>query len=77
MFVGRGVRLAVAGVACGLAGATALTQAMASLLFGTSPLDPAIYVAVAVGLVGIAAAASYMPARGAARLDPLRTLRGE
>jgi putative ABC transport system permease protein len=77
MFVGRGVRLAFAGVACGLAAAAALTQVMASLLYGTSPLDPTIYVLVAVGLVGIAAAASYMPARGAARIDPVQTLRGE
>jgi ABC-type lipoprotein release transport system permease subunit len=50
---------------------------MASLLYGTSPLDPMIYVLVAVGLVGIAAAASYMPARGAAQIDPVQTLRGE
>ena len=77
MFVHRGVRLAIVGVICGLAGAAALTQLMSSLLYGTSPLDPMIYVLVAVGLVGIAAAASYMPARAAARIDPVQTLRGE
>jgi FtsX-like permease family/MacB-like periplasmic core domain len=77
MFVGRGVRLAVVGVACGLASAAALTQLMTSLLYGTSPLDPTIYVLVALGLVTIAAAASYMPARGAAHVDPVQTLRGE
>jgi putative ABC transport system permease protein len=77
MFVRRGVTLAVAGVACGLAGAAALTKLMASLLFGTSPLDPTIYLLVSLGLVGIAALASYVPARGASRVDPVQTLRGE
>ena len=77
MFVRRGVTLALVGVACGLAGAAALTQLMASLLFGTSPLDPTIYVLVSLGLVSIAALASYVPARGAAQVDPVQTLRGE
>jgi ABC-type lipoprotein release transport system permease subunit len=54
-----------------------LTRLMASLLFGTSPHDPVIYGFVAVGLVGIAAVASYLPARSAGRVDPMRTLRGE
>jgi ABC-type antimicrobial peptide transport system permease subunit len=77
MFVRRGVMLALAGIACGLAGAAALTQLMRSLLFGTSPLDPTIYALVSLGLVGIAALASYMPARVAAQVDPVQTLRGE
>jgi putative ABC transport system permease protein len=77
MFVRRGVTLALAGVACGLAGAAALTQLMASLLFGTSPLDPTIYLLVSLGLVSIAALASYVPARGATQVDPVQTLRGE
>ncbi len=77
MFVGRGVVLALAGIACGLAGAAALTQLMKSLLFGTSPFEPAIYALVSIGLVGITAIASYMPARVAAQVDPVRTLRGE
>ena len=77
MFVRRGLTLALAGVACGLAGAAALTRLMASLLFGTSPLDPAIYVLVSLGLVSVAALASYVPARRAARVDPVQTLRGE
>jgi ABC-type antimicrobial peptide transport system permease subunit len=77
MFVRRGVTLALVGVACGLAGAAALTQLMTSLLFGTSPLDPTIYVLVSLGLVSIAALASYVPARGAAQVDPVQTLHGE
>jgi putative ABC transport system permease protein len=77
MFVRHGVMLALAGVACGVAGALVLTRLMESLLFGTSPLDPIIYVLVSVGLASIAAAASYVPARHAARVDPVLTLRGE
>jgi hypothetical protein len=76
MFVRRGLTLALTGVVCGLAAAVALTRLMASLLFGTSPLDPAIYVLVALGLTSIAALASYVPARRAAldrsRADPAR-----
>jgi putative ABC transport system permease protein len=49
---------------------------MQSLLFGTSPLDPMTYALVSLGLVSIAALASYVPARGAARVDPVQTLRG-
>lgn len=77
MFVRHGVMLALAGVACGLAGAGAFTQIMATLLFGTSALDPVIYVVVSLGLMSIAALASYVPARRAARVDPVQTLRGE
>jgi hypothetical protein len=77
MFVRHGVMLALAGVGCGLAGAAALTRLMASLLFGTSPLDFTVYVLVSLGLVSIAALASYMPARSAAQVDPVQILRGE
>jgi len=49
----------------------------ASLLFGMSPLDPITYGLVALGLVGIDALASYVPAHTATRLDPVRSLRGE
>ena len=77
MFVRHGVMLALAGVACGLAGAATLTRLMASLLFGTSPFDPIIYVLVSVGLASIAALATYVPARRAALVDPVQTLRGE
>src|SRR5262249_14821647 len=66
MFVRSGVTLALAGVVCGLAGAPALTRLMTSLLFGASPLDPTVYATVSLGLVSIAALASYLPARGAA-----------
>jgi predicted permease len=75
MVVGRGVRLAAAGILCGLAGALALSRLLDTLLFETSPLEPAAYVAVAALLLSVAAAASYVPARKAARLDPSDALR--
>jgi putative ABC transport system permease protein len=64
-------------VACGLAAAATLTRLMASLLFGTSPLDPMIYVLVSLGLASVAALASYLPARRATLVDPVLTLRGD
>jgi putative ABC transport system permease protein len=77
MFVRQGITLGAAGVTCGLAGATLLTRLMASLLFGTSPLDPMTYGIVSLSLVAIAALASYVPARMASNADPVRALRGE
>jgi predicted permease len=77
LFVRQGVALGVSGVLCGAAGAALLTRLIGSLLFGTTPLDPMTYGLVALGLVGMTALASYVPARGAARVDPAQTLRGE
>jgi putative ABC transport system permease protein len=77
MFIGHGMRLAAAGVACGLAAAVALTRLMSSLLFDVSPLDPMTYAGVSLGLVAAAVAASYVPALRAAALDPVDALRAE
>jgi putative ABC transport system permease protein len=54
-----------------------LTRVIASLLYGTSPLDPMTYALVSLGLVGITALASYVPAHGANRVDPVQTWHGE
>jgi putative ABC transport system permease protein len=64
-------------VAFGLAAAAVLTRLMSSLLFNISPVDPVTYAAVSIGLVGAAAAASYLPARRASALDPVEALRAE
>jgi predicted permease len=73
----EGMLLAGAGVALGLAGAIAATRLLTSVLFEVKPSDPATYAAVAILLGTVALAASYFPARRAARLDPLVALRQE
>jgi predicted permease len=69
--------LVAAGLAIGLAGALALSRTMTSLLFDLSPRDPATLLGVAVLLAAVAFVASYLPARRAARVDPLIALRSE
>jgi len=77
MIMGRGARLALAGVALGLAGALALTRYLASLLFGVQPKDPVTYGAVAALVIVVTLAACYVPARRAMRVDPMVALRYE
>jgi predicted permease len=77
MFVGHALGLAGIGVACGLAAAPALTRLMSSLLFGVKTVDPATYAAVSLGLIATAALASYLPARRAATVNPVESLRAE
>jgi ABC-type lipoprotein release transport system permease subunit len=75
MIVMQSVRLAVVGVVVGVAGALSVTRLMRSLLFEVEPGDPGTLVVVAVGLVVLAAAASWIPARRAMRVDPVEALR--
>jgi predicted permease len=77
MFLLRGLALSGVGTAIGLAVAAALGQSMSSLLFGIEPTDPTSYL-TAIGVIFAAAAlASYVPARRAARIDPIETLKAE
>ena len=77
MFLRQGLTLAGIGVAVGVVAAVALGRWMSSLLYGVSPLDALTYVA-ALGVTTIAAAlASYVPARRAATIEPIETLRTE
>ena len=73
----RGLRLAALGTALGLAGAFGVNRLLSRLLYETSPHDPAVLIATALLLAGVAAAASWLPARRAARLDPGIALREE
>ena len=71
----HGLVIAAIGLGLGVAGAFVVTRVMRSLLFGVGATDPMTYVAVAVFVAATALAASYIPARRAARLDPMQTLR--
>jgi putative ABC transport system permease protein len=72
-----GLKLAVLGVAAGAALAIGLTRFIATFLFGVKATDPVTYGIVAMGLIGVALLACYIPARRALRVDPMITLRYE
>jgi putative ABC transport system permease protein len=75
MVVGNGMVLAAIGLALGLAGSFAVTRLLATLLFGVGARDPQTLGAAAAVLAAVALLACYIPARRAARLDPLVALR--
>ena len=77
LFVGRGFKLALLGVAVGIAGALALCRALTSVLYGVSPGDPLTFVGTSALLLAAAVSASWLPAQRAARMDPAQTLRAE
>ena len=77
LVLGQGARLILLGLALGLGVSLALSRLLASLLFGVAPNDPATLAFVAVLLGAVALLASYLPARGAGRIDPLTALREE
>jgi predicted permease len=77
LVVGQALRLAAAGVIVGLAGAVAAGRWISGLLFGVQPGDPATLAGTCLLLAGAAVAASYRPARHAARVDPAVALRSE
>ena len=75
LVVGGGMKLALIGVAIGIAGALALSGVVETMLFGVTPLDPASYAATSIVLLAVAALACYVPARRAMRVDPIVALR--
>ena len=77
LVVGKGLALALTGILIGLAGSVALTRLMSGLLFGVSPQDPLTFGIVALVFLAVSAAASYIPAGRAARVDPTVALRYE
>jgi putative ABC transport system permease protein len=75
LVLGSALRLTAAGVVLGALAAAWATRALHAFLFGVGPIDPATYLAVAVGLPAIALAACWRPARRAASVDPMSLLR--
>ena len=73
----HGFKLTLIGIAIGLAGAVALTRILSSLLYDVTPTDPLTLAGVSLVLAAIALLASYLPARRAARIDPMAALRYE
>jgi len=77
LVLGQGAKLALIGVAIGIAAALGLTRLMANQLFGVTAHDPLTFVAVAILLTLVALLACYLPARRAVRVDPMIALRYE
>jgi putative ABC transport system permease protein len=75
LLIGQGVRLSAVGIAVGIVGALLLTRIMVTMLVGVSPNDPLTFAAIALLFLVIATAASWLPARRAAALDPTVALR--
>ncbi|MEE8585591.1 MAG: FtsX-like permease family protein [Acidobacteriota bacterium] len=77
MVLGEGLKQAALGMALGLAGALALSRALAFFVVGVSPSDPATFVSIIALLTAVVIAACLIPARRASRVDPVRVLRTE
>ena len=77
LILGQGTKLALIGVAIGIAAALGLSRFLSSLLYGVKPTDPLTFLGVTIVLVIVVLLASYIPARRAMRVDPVIALRYE
>ena len=77
LILGEGLTLTAVGLAAGVAASLALSRLLAGLLFGVTATDPVTFFAATIVLMLVAFLASYVPARRAARLDPITALRLE
>jgi putative ABC transport system permease protein len=77
MVIGQGLKMALIGVTAGVLCALGATRALATMLYQVTPNDPLTFVAVPLVFAAVAAAAGYVPARRATRVDPMVALRHE
>jgi predicted permease len=77
MFVWQGARVALLGVVAGAVAAALLTRYIQTLLFGVGPFDVVAFAGMAAAMLAVALLASYIPARRASRIDPVKALRAE
>jgi predicted permease len=77
LVLGRALRIVVAGVVVGIAGAAGVTRVLQRFLFGVTPTDPIAFTVVTVLLIAVGLVAAWLPARRATRIDPCAALRTE
>jgi ABC-type antimicrobial peptide transport system permease subunit len=77
LIVGRGMKLALCGIALGCLAALGITRVLTGLLFGVTPTDPTTFIAAPSLLLLVALIACYLPAHRATKVDPIRALRHE
>jgi ABC-type antimicrobial peptide transport system permease subunit len=77
LVLGEGLRLSALGVVLGIGASVALTRLVSSVMFGVQPHDPISLIAAGALLLAVAAFACWLPARRAARVDPIKALRAE
>jgi ABC-type antimicrobial peptide transport system permease subunit len=77
MVVSQGARVVLIGIGFGVAAALASTRLLSALLYDVKPVEPIVFAAMALAMVGVGALASYLPARRASNVSPMESLRSE